>query len=90
MDKLLVVVETKGDGVKKASLELLSEGRKLAQAGRYTVEAVALGQLPAGLKGKVLPMWTPSCTSLTPSSTPTPPKDTRWPLAHMPMSRVRK
>ena len=54
MDKILVFVEIKGDEVKKASLELLSEGRRLAQAGRYTVEAVTLGRLPLALEEKLM------------------------------------
>ncbi len=31
METILIFVETKGDEAKKASLELLSEGRELAQ-----------------------------------------------------------
>ena len=54
MDKILVFAEIKGEEVKKASLELLSEGRKLAQAGRYTVEAVVLGRMPPAVKEKLL------------------------------------
>lgn len=54
MDKILIFVEIKGDEVKKASLELLSEGKKLAQAGRYSVEAVTLGRLPPAVKEKLI------------------------------------
>ena len=54
MDKILVFVETKGDEVRKASLELLSEGRRLAEAGRYTLEAVTLGQMSLVLKEKLI------------------------------------
>jgi len=54
VDTILVFVETKGDAAKKASLELLSEGRKLEQAGRFRMEAVVLGPLPAGLKDRLL------------------------------------
>lgn len=54
MDKMLVFVEMKGDEVRKASLELLSEGRRLTEAGCYTVEAVALGRLPLALKEKLM------------------------------------
>ncbi len=35
-------------------MELLSEGMRLAQAGRYTVEAVTLGRLPPALKEKLM------------------------------------
>jgi electron transfer flavoprotein alpha subunit len=54
MDKIIVFVEIKGDEVRKASLELLSEGRRLAEVGRYTVEAVTLGRLPLALKEKLM------------------------------------
>lgn len=43
MESILVFVETKGDEVKKASLELLSEGRRLTETGRFSMEAVTLG-----------------------------------------------
>ena len=55
MEKILIFVETKGDEVKKASLELLSEGMKLAGTGRFAVEAVALGPLAPRAAEKVLP-----------------------------------
>lgn len=54
MEKILVFVETKGDDVRKASLELLSEGRKLAESGRFEVEALILGQVSQVVKEKVL------------------------------------
>jgi electron transfer flavoprotein alpha subunit len=55
METVLIFVETKGGEVKKASLELLSEGRKLAQSGRLKVEAAVLGPLPGALVDKLLP-----------------------------------
>jgi electron transfer flavoprotein alpha subunit len=54
MDKILIFVEIEGDAIKKASLELLSEGRRLEQAGRYTVEAVTLGRLPQAVREKLV------------------------------------
>ncbi len=57
MDKVLVFVEAKGDEPRKASLELLCEGAKLAESGRFSVEAVYIGKLSDALKGKLL-----SCT----------------------------
>ncbi len=54
MDKILVFVEIKGDEVRKASLELLSEVRNLADAGHYTLEAVTLAPLPLALKEKLM------------------------------------
>ena len=65
MDKILVFVEIKGDEVKKASMELLSEGMRLAQAGRYTVEAVTLGRLPPASRKSSCTMQIRSCTSRT-------------------------
>ena len=50
MDRILIFVETKGDEVKKASLELLSEGRKLAQTGRFAAEAVVIGKVAPSLR----------------------------------------
>jgi electron transfer flavoprotein alpha subunit len=50
MDRILIFVETKGDEVKKASLELLSEGGRLAQTGRFAIEAVVLGTMAPPLK----------------------------------------
>ncbi len=54
MEKILIFVETKGDEVRKASLELLSEGRKLEGSGRFTVEAVVLGPMHQAVREKVL------------------------------------
>ncbi|MBA4416761.1 MAG: electron transfer flavoprotein subunit alpha [Syntrophus sp. (in: bacteria)] len=54
MDKVLIFVEAKGDEPRKASLELLSEGRKLAESGQYSVEAVFAGKLSDTLKEKIL------------------------------------
>jgi electron transfer flavoprotein alpha subunit len=55
METILIFVETKGGEAKKASLELLSEGRKLSQAGRFKVEAAVLGPLSGALAEKLLP-----------------------------------
>ncbi|MGD0232633.1 MAG: electron transfer flavoprotein subunit alpha/FixB family protein [Syntrophorhabdales bacterium] len=46
MEKILIFVELKENAPRKASLELLSEGMKLAETGRFTVEAAVLGQMP--------------------------------------------
>jgi len=54
MDKILVFVEAKGDEPRKVSLEMLSEGLKLAGNGRYSMEAVFLGKLSGTVKEKVL------------------------------------
>lgn len=54
LDKILVFIEAKGDEPRKVSLELLSEGRKLAGSGRFSMEAVFLGTLPETVKEKVL------------------------------------
>ena len=54
METILVFVETKGDEAKKASLEVLSEGRRLAQSGRFKVEAAVLGPLSGKLAEKLL------------------------------------
>jgi electron transfer flavoprotein alpha subunit len=54
MDKILVFVEAKGDEPRKVSLEMLSEGLKLAGSGRFSMEAVFLGKLPGTVKEKVL------------------------------------
>jgi electron transfer flavoprotein alpha subunit len=53
MDKILVFVETKGDEIRKASLELLCESAKLAAKGRFDVEAVCFGAVPEVLQGKL-------------------------------------
>lgn len=54
MEKVLVFVESKGDEPRKASLELLCEGAKLAGSGRFSVEAVCVGALSDALKEKFL------------------------------------
>ena len=54
MKKVLIFIEAKGEEPRKASLELLSEGRKLSEAGLLYVEAVALGPVTAGVKKRVL------------------------------------
>ncbi len=54
MDKVLIFVEAKGDELRKISLELLSEGRKLTESGRFSVEAVFAGKLSEPLKEKIL------------------------------------
>jgi electron transfer flavoprotein alpha subunit len=54
MDKILVFVEAKGDEPRKVSLEMLSEGLKLAGSGRFSMEAVFLGKLSGTVKEKVL------------------------------------
>ena len=55
MKKILIFVEAKGEEPRKASLEMLSEGRKLSEAGRFLAEAVVLGRATDGLKKKILP-----------------------------------
>lgn len=55
METILVFVEIKGSEARKVSLELLSEARKLADAGRFAAEAVVIGELPAQAKERVLP-----------------------------------
>jgi electron transfer flavoprotein alpha subunit len=54
MEKLLVFVETKGDKPRKATLELLSETRKLSEAGSFAVTAVGLGKISEQAIEKVL------------------------------------
>lgn len=54
MDKIIVFVEIQGDEVRKASLELLSEVRKLADSGRYRLEAVTLGQLSLAVRERIM------------------------------------
>jgi electron transfer flavoprotein alpha subunit len=54
MDKILVVVEAKGDEPRKVSLELLSEGLKLAGSGQFSMEALLLGKLPGAVQNKIL------------------------------------
>jgi electron transfer flavoprotein alpha subunit len=54
MEKILIFVETKGDEARKVSLELLSEGRKLEEGGRFSTEAVALGPVSDVAKDRIL------------------------------------
>jgi electron transfer flavoprotein alpha subunit len=55
MEKILVFVEMKDKRPRKASLELLSEGRALADAGRFEVEAVVFGRLDDEGRKAILP-----------------------------------
>jgi electron transfer flavoprotein alpha subunit len=55
MDTMLIFVEAKEGKARKASLELLSEGKKLAEAGRFSVEAVVMGAMTSMVKEQVLP-----------------------------------
>lgn len=55
MEKILIFVEIKDDKPRNASLELLSEGTRLAETGRFSVEAAVLGQIPAAAKEIILP-----------------------------------
>ena len=64
MDKVLVFVETKGDEPRKASMELLCEGARLAESGRFSVEAVCAGKLSDVLRNRLL-SWTPRLVHLT-------------------------
>ena len=54
MDKILVVIEAKGDEPRKVSIELLSEGLKLAAGGKFSMEALFLGKLSGSVREKVL------------------------------------
>ncbi|MHB8828716.1 MAG: electron transfer flavoprotein subunit alpha/FixB family protein [Syntrophales bacterium] len=54
MDKILVFVEANGEEPRKVSLELLSEGLKLAETGQFSMEAAFLGKLPEAVREKVL------------------------------------
>ena len=54
MEKILIFVETKGEELRKASLELLSETRTLSHSGSYAVEAVALGTVSGAATDKAL------------------------------------
>ncbi len=54
MEKLLVFVEAKGDKPRKATLELLSETRKLSEDGLFAVTAVGLGKISEQAIEKVL------------------------------------
>jgi electron transfer flavoprotein alpha subunit len=64
MQKILVFVEIKTNAPRKASLELLCETGKLAAAGRFAVEAVVLGPLPADAREKIL-RYTGKLTHIT-------------------------
>jgi len=55
VEKILIFVEMKDDKPRNASLELLSEGKRLREAGRFSVEAVVLGQIPAAATEIILP-----------------------------------
>lgn len=55
MDTMLVFVEIKGGEPRKASLECLSEGRKLRDAGSMSVDAIVFGKLPDAAREKILP-----------------------------------
>lgn len=54
MEKVLIYTEAKGEEPRKVSLELLSEGAKLAASGHFDVEAVFIGELPEPAKEKFL------------------------------------
>ena len=73
MDRILIFVETQGDEVKKPSLEILSEGSRLAHTGRFEVEAVVLGTMAPALAesiaryaGKVVHIGDPLLDTYTP------------------------
>ena len=53
METILAFIETKDGEPRKVSLELLSEGRKLAREGRFVLEAVAFGKISETAKEKV-------------------------------------
>jgi hypothetical protein len=67
MDTIIIFVETKGDEIRKASLELLCEGARVAAGGKFTVEAVCLGAIPEGVKARLLTM-APKLVHLTDAS----------------------
>jgi electron transfer flavoprotein alpha subunit len=54
VEKILIFVEAKSDAPRKASLELLSEGRRLAETGRFAIEAVTIGKLAATANKTIL------------------------------------
>lgn len=54
MDTIIIFVETKGDEVRKASMELLCEGARLSAGGKFAVEAVCFGPLTLALKDRLL------------------------------------
>jgi electron transfer flavoprotein alpha subunit len=55
VEKILIFVEMRDNEPRKASLELLSEGRRLGETGQFSVEALTLGQLPAAARERILP-----------------------------------
>jgi electron transfer flavoprotein alpha subunit len=55
VEKILIFVEVKNDAPRKASLELLSEGKRLTEAGRFTTEAVTIGPITATGNDAILP-----------------------------------
>ena len=64
MEKIIVFVELKGHEPRKASLELLSETRKVAASGRYEAEAVVLGPMSEGAREK-LRLYTGKLVNIT-------------------------
>ncbi len=55
MVKILIFVEAKGDQARKVSLELLGQGKKMAESHRFSVEAGVLGPMSTTLKEQILP-----------------------------------
>ncbi len=55
MEKILIFVEVKENEPRKVSLELLSEGKKLAANSGWTAEAVVFGQISPSVKERILP-----------------------------------
>jgi len=53
METVLIFVETKGEEIKKASQEVLSEGTRLAETGRFAVEAAVLGPVSPNLENAI-------------------------------------
>ena len=43
MDTIIIFVETKGDEIRKASMELLCEGARISASGKFAVEAACAG-----------------------------------------------
>lgn len=54
MERILIFVEMRDGKPRKASLELLSEGKKLSEEGRFTIYAAVVGQVPAAAKEIIL------------------------------------
>lgn len=54
MEKILIFVETRGDEVRKVSLELLNEGKRITESGRFEVEAIVMGPVSASLRSQLL------------------------------------